>query len=423
MKTIIGKKITKAAAVLCGVAAALSVCALAACDEEEPHTLVYHAAVAPTCTQAGSVEYWACADCSKLFADEGATQEITDVTIPATGHRWEDVQTLKAATYTQAGSKRQVCAVCGEERTVAVEALGYTADVTVGAGGSISAAIEAAADGDVIVVRAGTYAEQLVIEGKDITLIGEGEVVVCGPADYDDLRSVGKIAGEGTDYSALVAVVNGDVTIENITVRGDIDAARASGKVTHSTRYLGVAAVNASLTLSYVNVEDIRFTEDYFGMQNGIGVYGVADETDREIVMRYCAVTNFNKGAIVMRAGVANFILDGCTVTGAGEQAITAQNGVQVACAASITNNTVRDMKYSADTVWAHGSVGIYVLSEEADSVTVTGNALKNVDNGIYAYVNGAVANAETAREDNAFDDLYAGGYDFYETPAAQDAE
>ena len=111
------------------------------------------------------------------------------------------------------------------------------------------------------------------------------------------------------------------------------------------------------------------------------------------------------------------------TIAGVGEQAITAQNGIQVACAATITNNTVKDMKYSADNEWAHGSVGIYILTEEADSVTVTGNTLDNVDNGIYGYVNGAVANSETAKEDNTFTDLYEEGYDFYETPAAADAE
>lgn len=111
------------------------------------------------------------------------------------------------------------------------------------------------------------------------------------------------------------------------------------------------------------------------------------------------------------------------TIAGVGEQAITAQNGIQVACAATITNNTVKDMKYSADNEWTHGSVRVYVLTEEADSVTVTGNTLDNVDNGIYGYVNGAVANSETAKEDNTFTDLYEEGYDFYETPAAADAE
>lgn len=41
----------------------------------------------------------------------------------------------------------------------------------------------------------------------------------------------------------------------------------------------------------------------------------------------------------------------------------------------------------------------------------------------LVAVVNGAVANSETAKEDNTFTDLYEEGYDFYETPAAADAE
>ena len=32
-------------------------------------------------------------------------------------------------------------------------------------------------------------------------------------------------------------------------------------------------------------------------------------------------------------------------------------------------------------------------------------------------------ASSETAKEDNTFTDLYEEGYDFYETPAAADAE
>ena len=118
---------------------------------------------------------------------------------------------MKVATYTQAGSKKQVCSECEEEQTVTIEALEYTADATVEAGESISAAIEAAQGGDVIVVKAGTYAEQLFIQDKEITIIGEGEVIVSGPANYDDLQSVAKIAGESMDYTALVAVVNGAV--------------------------------------------------------------------------------------------------------------------------------------------------------------------------------------------------------------------
>lgn len=44
---------------------------------------------------------------------------------------------MKVATYTQAGSKKQVCTECEEEQTVTLEALEYTADATVEAGESM----------------------------------------------------------------------------------------------------------------------------------------------------------------------------------------------------------------------------------------------------------------------------------------------
>ena len=46
---------------------AVSAAGLAACGHE--HTLVKTDAVAATCTEAGSAEYWKCSDCGKIFAD------------------------------------------------------------------------------------------------------------------------------------------------------------------------------------------------------------------------------------------------------------------------------------------------------------------------------------------------------------------
>lgn len=85
----------------------------------------------------------------------------------------------EAATYTRPGKGVETCSRCGETRDTVIEAVAYTADATVEAGDSIQDAIDAADAGDVIVVEAGTYAEQLVI-GKDVTIIGEGEVVIAG---------------------------------------------------------------------------------------------------------------------------------------------------------------------------------------------------------------------------------------------------
>ena len=54
-----------------------------------PHSLTEHPAVAATCTQNGSVEYWSCSVCHRNFADASADTELPDVVVPALGHDWQ----------------------------------------------------------------------------------------------------------------------------------------------------------------------------------------------------------------------------------------------------------------------------------------------------------------------------------------------
>ena len=99
--------------------------ALTACKEE--HTLSHVPAVEPTCTEAGSVEYWTCSDCGKNFADEGAAEEISDVVIPATGHT-EAIDAAVEPTCTETGlTEGKHCSVCGEVLVAqeVVEATGH----------------------------------------------------------------------------------------------------------------------------------------------------------------------------------------------------------------------------------------------------------------------------------------------------------
>lgn len=72
------------------------------------HSMSKTAAVAAACETDGNVEYWTCSKCGKKYADEAGTQELTDVTVRATGHtpgEWRSDET---------GHWRQ-CTVCGKE--------------------------------------------------------------------------------------------------------------------------------------------------------------------------------------------------------------------------------------------------------------------------------------------------------------------
>ena len=101
----------------------------AACEEEHTHSLTRHAALSPTCKNDGTIEYWECTGCKKLFSDEAATTEITlEQTIaPATGdHDWGEWRNSSAASCTAEGSKYRNCKVCDEREEGAVAATGHT---------------------------------------------------------------------------------------------------------------------------------------------------------------------------------------------------------------------------------------------------------------------------------------------------------
>ena len=102
------------------IVAVLFTCALAACAETHTHTLQHHAAVSPTCRNAGNIEYWECTDCGKFYSDAAATAEITEesAVLAATGaHEWDVWQTTAAATCEQAGERSHMCVICGTVET------------------------------------------------------------------------------------------------------------------------------------------------------------------------------------------------------------------------------------------------------------------------------------------------------------------
>ena len=75
------------------------------------HKIEKVAAVPATCENAGSIEYWKCGRCDRLFAEEACETELTqDQTVTkATGHDWNEGSVTKKATCTEAGERLFVC--------------------------------------------------------------------------------------------------------------------------------------------------------------------------------------------------------------------------------------------------------------------------------------------------------------------------
>ncbi len=69
------------AAILVAVSCAAGLTACGGTGEEQPqhvHTLVWHKAKEPACTEDGNLEYWTCSECGKYFLDAEGSKEVTD---------------------------------------------------------------------------------------------------------------------------------------------------------------------------------------------------------------------------------------------------------------------------------------------------------------------------------------------------------
>ena len=108
--------------------------------EKKAHTTEHHDRVDPTCTTTGSIEYWQCGVCGKMFSDAACTTEVTDVTLPMAAHTLTKTD-AKAATCTEAGNAEYwTCSVCKKlfsdsegkneitAASVVIPATGHTAD-------------------------------------------------------------------------------------------------------------------------------------------------------------------------------------------------------------------------------------------------------------------------------------------------------
>lgn len=99
----------------CTERATCSICGAAyGTTDPNHHDLTHHDGTTATCTQPGSLEYWQCSDCHKLFADAAAAQPITDTVIPATHHANARRTAGDPATCTQDGCAAYwYCPDCG----------------------------------------------------------------------------------------------------------------------------------------------------------------------------------------------------------------------------------------------------------------------------------------------------------------------
>lgn len=90
-------------------------------DAEHEHDMQKFEAKAPTCTQPGTIEYYICRDCDKVYADEDGKEciSLTETYLQPLGHEWESDFTIDIpATATTQGEKSIHCRRCGERSCI-----------------------------------------------------------------------------------------------------------------------------------------------------------------------------------------------------------------------------------------------------------------------------------------------------------------
>lgn len=90
-------------------------------DAEHEHDMQKFEAKAPTCTQPGTIEYYICRDCDKVYADEDGKEciSLTETYLQPLGHEWESDFTIDIpATATTQGEKSIHCRRCGERSRI-----------------------------------------------------------------------------------------------------------------------------------------------------------------------------------------------------------------------------------------------------------------------------------------------------------------
>ena len=268
---------------------------------------------------------------------------------------------------------------------------------------TIQAAVNAAHDGDTILVGPGHYQEQVTVDGLDITIKGAGQdqTFIDAPPSASLVANVHDSASSRPDKFALVGATNdAHLTLEGLTIDG----------LNHGTisdpayDFAGIEGVNASVDADHVTVtgiqelDNVHPTEPSGVQHNSAVIIDNIDGDDRSFTMSNSIVENFQKNGFVLAGEGLTVDVNHNTVTGAGAITTTAQNGIELfgGATGSITDNTVSGIDYTPATV-----VATSILVFDAPGVIVSGNAITGAtgdgDAGIYLIdSDAAVANNNT---------------------------
>lgn len=238
---------------------------------------------------------------------------------------------------------------------------------------SVQAGVDNALAGGAVQVAAGTYTEQVVVNGKNlaITGAGAGATVVKSPASLAT-----SFTTSAANFPVVLLENAADIRLAGVTVDGD-------GQGAANYRFMGVAFWNAGGKLLNCDVVRVRDTP-FNGSQHGNAVYAYNNTGGPfAIEVGNCTVSDFQKNGITMNGTGLTADVHGCTVTGQGPTTVTAQNGIQVAfgAGATLTANAVSGIGYTGTNNAVASGLLLY---GPGAATTVSGGSVTNSQMGCY---------------------------------------
>ncbi|GAB3690745.1 hypothetical protein GCM10027592_08220 [Spirosoma flavus] len=260
------------------------------------------------------------------------------------------------------------------------------AQITINGGGnyaSIQSAVNAANNGDVIAVPAGTYPQQVLITksltingaGSDNTIVQAPGSLVAGQADTDQ-RNIIEVRGAGVT-----------VTITGIRVNGPLTPTNGCGDLFYGININGGAALNlSSSSITNIYLDPMA---SFFGCQTGVGIRAGFDylSSPGSLTATNVTVSTYQKGGIVIDGAGSNGVIQNSIITGAGATTALAQNGIQISRGATgnVQSSTITGNNYIDFSNSGYSSAGLLAYNNGA--ITANGNTFTGNDVGIDAFV------------------------------------
>ncbi len=262
----------------------------------------------------------------------------------------------------------------------AIQALAATpASVTIDTKGyyTIQSAIDAANPGDTILVHAGTYDEQVVID-RALTLEGEGESTIIQPSD-GTLTTVKTTPwlGIGTKQMAAIVFVNatGEVTINDLQINGSLIAEAPAG-IGVDGWVAGLAYLETSGTIKGLTV----IGNSELSCRTA-GIWASAISSVSTVEVTQCTVQGYNRAGIYAVGDTLTADYHHNVINGPGALTKQVPNGIYFLRDAkgSATYNTITDLGFIGEQYLSTG-IGVY---EAGPDVIIAHNEIYNVQMAI----------------------------------------